>query len=91
MVLVLPPQASKKGRRVPERLKMPGARVEYFFPSVSPISSRPLTREEEEEEEEMADLVHNFGAWKLKPGANFKPAIGATLEVVDEASQQLSG
>ena len=35
------PQESKKGRRVPERLKTPGVRVEDFVPWVSPISSRP--------------------------------------------------
>ena len=44
------PQVSKKGRWVPECLKTPGAGVEDFVPWVSPISSRPLTREEEEEE-----------------------------------------
>ena len=60
------PQASKKGRQVPERLKQPRAGVENFIPWVSPISSRPPAREEEEKEEEMADLVHNFGAWKHK-------------------------
>ena len=49
-----------------ERLKTPRTGVEDFVPWVSPISSRPLAREEEEEEDEMADLVHNFGAWKLK-------------------------
>ena len=58
------PQASKKGRRVPEWLKTPGARVEDFVPWVSPIFSRPSAREEEEEEEEMADLIHNFGTRK---------------------------
>ena len=82
------PQASKKGRQVPERLKTPGAGVEDFVPWVSPISSYPLAREEEEEEDEMADLVHNFGAWKRKRGANFKRATGATPEVAGEASQQ---
>ena len=44
------PQAFKKGRRVPERLKTPGAGVEDFVPWVFPISSCPPTREEEEEE-----------------------------------------
>ena len=39
----------------------------------------------------MVDLVHNFGAQKCKRGASFKRAIGATLEVADEASQQPSG
>ena len=34
----------------------------------------------------MADLVHKLGAWKRKRGVNFKRAIGATLEVVGEAS-----
>ena len=62
-----------------------------FVPWVSPISSRPPDREEEENEEEMADLVHNFGARKLKRGANFKRATGVTLEVAGEASQQPSG
>ena len=36
------PQASKKGRQVPERLRTPGVRVEDFVPWVSPICSRPL-------------------------------------------------
>ena len=35
------PQASKKGRQVPERLRAPGVRVEDFFPWVSLISSPP--------------------------------------------------
>ena len=65
--------------------------MEDFVPWVSPISSRPPAREEEGEEEEMADLFHNFGARKHKRGANFKRAIGATPEVVVEASQQPSG
>ena len=82
------PQAFKKGRRVPERLKTPGAGVEDFVPWVSPISSRPPAREKEEEEEEMVDLVHNFDARKRKRGVNFKRATGATLEVAGEASQQ---
>ena len=85
------PQASKKGRRVPERLKMPGAGVEDFVPWVSLISSRPLARKEEEEENKMADLFHNFDARKRKRGANFKRATGATFEVASEASQQSSG
>ena len=72
------PQASKKGRWVPERLKTPRARVEDFVSWVSPISSCPPAREEEEEDEEMADLVHNFGARKHKRGASFKRATGAT-------------
>ena len=38
----------------------------------------------------MVDLVHNFGARKRKRGVNFKRAIGATLEVAGEASQQPS-
>ena len=38
----LAPQASKKGRRLPERPKAPVAGVEDFIPWVSPISSRPL-------------------------------------------------
>ena len=44
------PQASKKGRRVPGRLKTPAMRVEDFIPWVSPISSLPPAKEEEEEE-----------------------------------------
>ena len=60
------PQASKKGRRVPERLREPGAGVEDIVPWVFLISSRPLASEEEEDEDEMADLVHNFGARKCK-------------------------
>ena len=82
------PQASKKGKRVPERLKTLGIRVEDFLPWVSPISSRPSAREKEEEDDEMADLVYNFGARKRKRGDNFKWVIGATHEVADEASQQ---
>ena len=68
--------------------------MEDFVSCVSPISSRPLSpvaREEEEEEDEMADLVHNFGAWKLKRGANFKRATSTTPEAAGEASQQPSG
>ena len=60
------PHISKKGRWVPERLKTLGAKVEDFVPWVSPISSCPTSREEKEEEDEMADLVHNFDAWKHK-------------------------
>ena len=85
------PQVSKKGRRVPERLKTPGAEEEDSVPWVSSISSRPPAREEEEEEDEMTDLVHNFGARKRKRGASFKRATGATLEMAGEASQQPSG
>ena len=48
------PHTFKKGRRVPERLKTLGARVEDFIPWDSPISSWPPAREEEEEEEKMA-------------------------------------
>ena len=84
------PQASKKGRRVPERLKTPRTRVEDFVPWVSPISSHPLSREEEEDEDEMADPIHNFSARKHKRGANFKRATGTTHEVASEASQQPS-
>ena len=80
------PQASKKGRRVPGRLKTPATRVEDFIPWVSPISSLPPAKEEEEEEDKMADLVHNFGARKRERGANFTRAAGATPEVVGEAS-----
>ena len=35
------PQASKKGRRVPERRRAPGTGVEDFVPWVAPISSFP--------------------------------------------------
>ena len=84
------PQASKKGRRVAERLKIPGAGVEDFLPLVSPISSRPLAREKEEEEEEMANIVHNFDARKHKRGSSFKRVTDATLEVAGEVSQQPS-
>ena len=62
----LTPQASKKGRQVPERLRAPGMRVEDFVPWVSPISSCPPASEEDEEKDEMADLVHTFGTWKSK-------------------------
>ena len=51
---------------MPEQLREPEARVEDFVPWVSPISSRPPTREEEEVEDEMDDLVHNFGERKRK-------------------------
>ena len=71
----LAPQASKKGRWVPERLNMLGAG----------------SREEEEEEDEMVDLVHNFGARKRKRGASFKQTTGTIPEVVGETSQQPSG
>ena len=56
------PQASKKGRRVPEQRRTPGMGVEDFVPWVAPISSLPHASEEEEEEDEMFDLSHNFGA-----------------------------
>ena len=39
----------------------------------------------------MADLLHNFGARKRKRGASFKRATDATLEVVGEADQHLTG
>ena len=84
------PKVYKKGRRVPDRLKTLGSRVEDFVPWASLISSRPPAREEEENEDEMAGLVHNFGARKPKRGANFKRPIGATPEVAGEASQQPS-
>ena len=60
------PQESKKGRRVPERLKTPRVGVEDFVPSVSLIYSWPPAREKEEEEDEMADLVYKFDARKSK-------------------------
>ena len=85
------PQASKKGRRVPERRRAPGTGVEDFVLWVAPISSRPPTSEEEEEEDKMADLVHNFSARKRKWGASFKRAIDATLEVIGEVDQHLTG
>ena len=56
------PQASNKGRRVPERRRTLGVGVKDFLSWVSPISSLPPASEEEEEEDEMADLVHNFYA-----------------------------
>ena len=73
---------------MPERPKTLEAGVEDFVPWVSPISSRPLAREEEEEENEMADLVHKFGARKRKRGASFERATNAIPEVTSEASQQ---
>ena len=85
------PQASKKGKRVPERPKTPGTGVEDFVPWVSPISNCPPAREEKEEEDEMANLVHNFGARKRKRGTSFKRATDATPEVTGEASQQPIG
>ena len=39
----------------------------------------------------MADLVHNFGTRKRKQGANFKRVTNATLKVVGEADQHLTG
>ena len=39
----------------------------------------------------MADLVHNFGAWKRKRGASFKQAINSTPEVAGWADQHPSG
>ena len=60
------PQASKKGRWVPERRRALGTGVEDFVTWFAPISSLPLKSEEEEEEDEMADLIHNFGAQKRK-------------------------
>ena len=85
------PQAPKKRRRVPRRLRAPRVGVEDFVPWVSPISSLPPAREEEEEEDEMDDLVHNFAAWKRKRGASFKQAAGVTTELAGEASQPPSG
>ena len=38
----------------------------------------------------MADLAHNFGAWKRKRSANFKRATSDTPKVSSEASQQPS-
>ena len=85
------PQASKKGRRVPEQRRVPGTRVEDFVPWVAPISSLPPASEEEEEEDEMANLIHNFGMRKCKQGASFKRATDATPEVVGEADQHSAG
>ena len=86
-------QASKKGRRVPERRRAPGTGVEDFVPWVASILSLPFppASEEEEEEDEMADLIHNFGARKRKRGSSFKRATDATPEVVSEADQHLTG
>ena len=78
---------SKRGRQAP------GAEVEDFIPWVSPISSRPLAREEEEEEEnedEMVDLVHNFAARKRKQGANYERVADTLTKVTGEVSQPLS-
>ena len=85
------PQASKKGRRVPERRRALSAGVEDFFPWAAPISSHPLASEEEEEEDEMADHVQNFGARKCKQGASFKLATDATPEVVGEVDHHPTG
>ena len=81
-------QASKKGRRASKRTKMLGAGVEDFVPWVPLTSSGPPAKEEEEEKDEMADLVHNFDAWKHKRGASFKRA---TPEVVGGADQHPFG
>ena len=81
-------QASKKGRRVPERRRALGAGVEDFVPWVAPISSRPPVSEDEDK---MADLVHNFDAQKRKQGASFKRVTDATLEGVGEANQHPTG
>ena len=85
------PQASKKGRRVLERRRVPGTGVEDFVPWVTPISSLPPASEKEEVEDEMSNLIHNFGARKRKRGANFKRATDATPEVVGEADQHSAG
>ena len=58
--------------------------MEDFVSWVAPISSHPPTSEKEEEEDEMAGLVYNLGARKLKRGASFKRATNATPEVVGE-------
>ena len=87
----LTPQASKKGRQVLKWLREPRAGVEDFVPWVSLISSRPPASEEEEDEDKMVDLIHNFGTPKRKQGAIFKRATDATLEVVGEAYQHLTG
>ena len=81
------PQASKKGRRVPERRRAPSTRVEYFVPWVAPISSLLPASQEKEEEDEMTDLIHNFGTQKLKRGASFKRATNATPDVVGDADK----
>ena len=87
----LTPQASNKGRWMPERRRALGTRVEDFVHWVAPISSLPPVSEEEEEEDEMADLVHNLSAWKCKWGASSKRATDATPEVVGEADQHSTG
>ena len=76
------PQASKKGRRLLERRRGPGTRVEDFVPWFAPVSSLPPASEDKEEEDEMADLIHNFGVRKRKQGASFTQATDATSEVV---------
>ena len=65
--------------------------MEDFVPWVAPLSSRPPGSEDEEEEDEMADLVHNFRARKLKRGASFKRATDATLGVISEVDQHPTG
>ena len=72
---------------MPERIRAPRAGVEDFVPWVSPISNRPLAREEEEEEDKMADLIYNFSAQKCKRGVSFKRVTDATPEVASEADQ----
>ena len=85
------PQASKKGRRVPEWWREPRVGVEDFVPWVAPIYNIPPTSEEKEEEDEMADLVHSFEAQKRKRGVSFKRVTDASLEVVGEVYQHLTG
>ena len=71
----LAPQASKKGSRVPEQRRAPGAGVEDFIPWVAPISIRPPAREEEEEDDEMADLAQT----SVHGSANGVPASSGRL------------
>ena len=74
-----------------EQRRAPGARLEDFVPWVAPISSCPSTSEEEKDENEMANLVHNFGAWKSKRDASSKLAIDVTPKVVGEVDQHPTG
>ena len=75
------PQASKKGRRVPEQLKTPGATMEDFFPWVSLISSHPLLGKQMKRRKRWLILFTTSAHGSANEGANFKRAICATLEV----------
>ena len=87
----LDPQVSKKGRRASEQRRPLGMGVEDFVPWVAPISSLPPASEEEEEEDEMADLIHNFSAWKHKRGARFNRTADVTSKAIGVAGQHSAG